>query len=59
MEPLCSRSKAKVAGSLIWNHRVLEVTHDGPRKQQRRKGNVETNMTEHAMLLKQQSKESK
>ena len=51
----------KLQGSSVWHHCVLEVTawHEGPRKQWRNKGNMKSNMTEHATLLKQQSKETK
>ena len=50
----------KLQGSSVWHHCVLEVTarHEGPRKQWRNKGNMKSNMTEHATLLKQQSKEN-
>ena len=50
--------EAKLQASSIWNNHVLKVTREGPHKQQRRKGNVETNVTEHTALLKPESKEN-
>ena len=50
--------KVKLWGPSIWHHRVLEVTCEGSHKQRRRKGNIESNVTECAAPLKQQSKKA-
>ena len=52
MKPSCL--KVKLWGFLIWHYRVVAVACEGPCKQRRRNENVESNMTEHTALLKQQ-----
>ena len=44
----------KLLRLLIWHNDVVEVACEGSHKQRRRKGNVEWNVTEGAVLLKQQ-----
>ena len=55
MEPLCFQSKALEVVNMAPSYSGSDL--EGPFKQRRRKGNIESNVTERVILLKQQNKD--